>query len=525
MVGVRWNLWIERAAMAAVLLAIAIGAALRVRGLTADGLWLDEAYSAFAADHGLQFIWTMVPRYESHPPVYYSLLSLWQSAFGASLLARRMLGLVCGLGVLAVTGLAAEALGRSVGMPRGRRGWLIAIALLFVALQPLAVTMSREVRPYPVMMMVYAIGMAALMRLVGDAAGRRAPDRLVLAIFFVAQAWMSWLHTLGVIYAAAMALGLAIAALRLDLTRRDWLWLVGGELCVGLVYIPEFLIALQESHSWAGGSWLRFYPASLPREIGTIYFDWNLPARLLGFASAIGGIVLLSRRPGGGRVAGVLLCLAVVPILFSILISALMIPVFLDRTLSPVTVPMLLLAASGLAWPTRWRWLALVPALPMAASMAWIDLHLLRQPVENWYGAVDWLAAHRAPGDAVWAYPNEGELPLDYALRDRGLRVPVVPIPAPAPALGVPGYHPAGTPGSVALYPRDLEALANSPAARRPGTIWVVRHAARLYDPGDRFIRAMERDRVAVAHFTDGPVDIVGLSARRDGPAGAGAAR
>lgn len=525
MVGVRWSIWIERAAIASIMLAIAVGALLRVRGLTAAGLWLDEAYSAFAADHGLHFIWTMVPRYESHPPVYYSLLSLWQSAFGASLLARRMLGLVCGLGVLAVTGLAADALGRSVRMPRAQRGWLIAIALLFVALQPLAVTMSREVRPYPVMMLVYAIGLLALMRLIGDSARQRAPDRLVLALFFVAQAWMSWLHTLGVTYAVAMAVALAIAVLRRDLTVRDWLWLVGGELCVGLVYAPEFLIALQESRSWAGGSWLHFYPASLPTDIGTIYFDWNLPARVIGFASAIGGVVLLSRRAGGARAAGVLASLAVLPVLASILISALMIPVFLDRTLSPVVIPMLLLAASGLAWPARWRWLALVPALPVAASMAWIDLHLLRQPVENWYGAVDWLAAHRAPEDAVWAYPNEGALPLDYALRDRGWRMPVVPIPAPAPALGVRGYHPAGTPGSVALYPHDLAALAASPAARQPGTLWVVRHAPKLYDPGDRFIHALMRDRIAVAHFRDGQVDIVGLSARRDGPAGAGAAR
>ncbi|WP_174286317.1 hypothetical protein, partial [Sphingomonas bacterium] len=51
-------------ATAALLAAAAIaGLMLRYRGIADEPLWLDEAYSAFAADHGWRFLWRVVPKY------------------------------------------------------------------------------------------------------------------------------------------------------------------------------------------------------------------------------------------------------------------------------------------------------------------------------------------------------------------------------------------------------------------------------------------------------------------------------
>ena len=53
-------------------LALIAGFALwtRLWNIGAEPMWLDEAYSAYAASKGWDFLWTVVPRYETHPPFY-----------------------------------------------------------------------------------------------------------------------------------------------------------------------------------------------------------------------------------------------------------------------------------------------------------------------------------------------------------------------------------------------------------------------------------------------------------------------
>src|ERR1700759_3329997 len=92
------------AAAVTAMVAIVAGVAFRLHGAATYPLWLDEAYSAFAAEHSFAWIWRMVPQYETPPPVYYSMARLWGLLTGPSLLARRMLGLLCGLATLGVAG-------------------------------------------------------------------------------------------------------------------------------------------------------------------------------------------------------------------------------------------------------------------------------------------------------------------------------------------------------------------------------------------------------------------------------------
>ena len=60
----------------AIALLVAIGIGVRTWNLTGEPRWLDEAYSTYAAGHSLSFLWRVVPLYESHPPLYYTLLQL-----------------------------------------------------------------------------------------------------------------------------------------------------------------------------------------------------------------------------------------------------------------------------------------------------------------------------------------------------------------------------------------------------------------------------------------------------------------
>jgi mannosyltransferase len=499
------------------MLALAAGLGFRIWRIDGDPLWLDEAYSAFAADRGFAFLWHVVPRYDSHPPFYYTLVHLWRLAAGQGLLAARLPGLLCGVATIMVTAIAARRIATLTRIERTQARWLVAASVALVALQPLLIAMSRELRPYPVMILVYAVGLLGLIRLIEDSEANRPPDRPALLLVFAMQALSMWLHTLGPLFALALGLGGLAATLRRSMTGRDWIWLIGGELAVGLCYLPALAIMLGEVRGWTA-TWLHFVPSTVPSALGQIYLDWNLWTRLVGLAASVAGVVLLGRRMGGRRTATVLLLLAIVPVAASLWLSVEVAPVFLDRTLSPVAVPALLLVACGLVWPGRWAILALLPLALVLASMAAIDrIAAQAPPQQDWYAVLDWLGPSIRPGDEVWAYPNDGTLPLSYALKDRGEAMPVRPIPGPVPALDAVGFPATGVRGVVSLYPAQTAALATSPLARAPRTLWLLRLNYALYDPGDPMLRALERDRTVVAHFRRGPIDVTGLR-RKDLP-------
>src|SRR5436305_1012824 len=105
---------------AAVVLAIA-GIALRAFLIFDEPLWLDEAYSAYAAGKSLGFLWHVVPRYETHPPFYYALLWGWTRLFGNSLIALRSLGLIAGIVTPPVISWAALASARALDWPVRQR--------------------------------------------------------------------------------------------------------------------------------------------------------------------------------------------------------------------------------------------------------------------------------------------------------------------------------------------------------------------------------------------------------------------
>ncbi|WBO22699.1 glycosyltransferase family 39 protein [Sphingomonas abietis] len=504
----------RRAALPVVMAVAAVlaGSVLRLWHVAGEPLWLDEAYSAFAADHGFAFLWHVVPQYETHPPVYYSLLRIWSGWAGTGLVARRALGLLCGFGTILVVGMVAARLGRITRMSRRDRLWLIAIMLSLVALQPLLIAMSRQVRPYPVMILVYATSLLPLLRLIQDTARRNRPDRAAIAGFFLCEALMLWLHSLGPLFGLSMTLALGVAVLKPGLGRRDWTWLAGGQAVVGLIYLPAFLIMIHQATGWVSSTWVTFAMADVPVAIGQIYLDWNLWARLIALVAAIVGATLLLRRLGGGRLLTILLLMALLPVLLSILLSALVSPVFLARTLSPAAIPALLLLSVGLVWPGRWLWAGLVPLSAVLGSMVIIDRMEARVgPAQDWYGAIAWLTPRMAPGDVVWAYPNEGALPLAYALRDQRRHLPLMQVPAAMPALAVPGYHPTGSRGAVSLYPAQIDALMRTDAARRPPTIWLLRLTGPLYDTNDHMLHALERNRVTVGRFQSRQIDLIGL--------------
>ncbi|ARS28489.1 hypothetical protein [Sphingomonas sp. KC8] len=502
-------------ALAAILI-FAAAAWFRIAGTLAEPLWLDEAYSAYAANKGFDFLWQIVPRYETHPPFYYSLLRLWTLGFGDSLAGLRALGMVCGMLTLPVMALAAREAARMLRLPALP---IMAASLVLAALSPALVEMAREVRPYPVLILVYAMALLALLRAARITGETGAIPPRPFALYIASLACTFWLHSLGVLYAASLGLAALALIARRGLARNDWLRFFGGHALAGLLYLPGLLILIDQAPTWVQSTWLRFSFTGLEWRLAELYGVRTITGMIAAGVLALFGLWTLAWSGPGRRLGLALLATSLIPVIASITVSLLVAPVFIVRTMTAVAVPTLLLFAIGaggfLATRGWWRWLAPLPLIVLAWQMVTIDRQRRAgPPMQDWYPALRWLDERYRPGDIVWAYPNEGALPFDYAARDLGMIVATRPIPTAVPTLnGGPGaWNPTGSRGVVSLPAERLKALADAPDAQRVPTIWLLRLGANAYDKGDHLLRALEFGRVRVADCETYPIDIIGLA-------------
>jgi len=176
-----------------------VGTWLRLTGLFSTPLWLDEAYSAYAVEKGFLFTWTVVPTYDVHPPLYYTILGSWALVAGDSLAGLRMLGVVCGLATIAIVGLAGREIARALSLDERL---LAASAMVLVALSPLMIDMSREVRPYPVMILVYSMAVLGIVRVARfSAESGLVPIRSFL-LYLTGLELTFWMHNIGPLFGA-----------------------------------------------------------------------------------------------------------------------------------------------------------------------------------------------------------------------------------------------------------------------------------------------------------------------------------
>ncbi len=496
--------WIGLAAAAVLVLAVA----LRAYRFDANPFWLDEAYSAFAAEKGFGFIWHILPSYETHPPFFSAALRSWSLIAGTSLTGYRSFGLAAGLLTLPLFWLAARELAR--GIEQNAR-WLALMALGLFAVAPAIVDMSRLVRPYYLMIFVNAAGCWALLR-VGR--GLREEDRLIpiaWSSYLACLVLLTWLHSLGALYAAALGLGLIVAAGPAVLLRH-WRVFVAGHLLAVLAIAPALFILADQSRQWTEATWLRFVPANIPGNLLQIYGLDVIGATiaLVLTATAIAAI------PAGRRRLGfALLTMSLFPILMTIIISIAVSPVFLVRTLVAASVPMLLLWAAGPGHRLVTR--ALFAILLLGAVITSVRMRQLG-PEERWYDAVAWLAPKLAPGDVVYAYPNEGALPFRFALRYNGVEAAIRDIPSGVPARDPAGWYPTGSRGVQSLPAWRLAQIADDPISRRTPMIWLLRYNKGYYDRDDAFLDILKARRTETARFESEPIEIVGLRQRPPAP-------
>jgi 4-amino-4-deoxy-L-arabinose transferase-like glycosyltransferase len=314
----------------------AISAYIRTRYVSAPvgQFWEDEAITTGIASHSLSAI-PGILRHDGSPPLFYMLLHVWISVFGASESATHALSLLFGL--LCIP--AGMWMGWSLF---GRRAGLYMAVLC--AFSTFLTAYAQESRMYELMALLGLLETAAFIHAF---VYRR---RGYLVLFAVCQALMLYTHAWGIFFGA----GLVVALIPIWRTSEDRRGVVRDAVlayvAAGVLFLP-WLPNLLYQASHTGAPWaptIRFgVPVLLSRDL--LGADRITVALLVAWVIGLAPLFTRrQRRTREGTVMWSLICLIAGTLIIAWLVSQIT-PAFVARYMAPLLASILLLAAWGAA--------------------------------------------------------------------------------------------------------------------------------------------------------------------------------
>lgn len=477
---------------AIVALILCVALLFRLPGLASRSLWIDELYSEWFASRSFAELWRDVPLYETHPPIYYTLLKLWVLLFGNSELGLRSLSLVASLATILLVALSGRMI--RCDWPGKAAGLLGAILL---AVNYANIREAQNARPYSLLTLVCTIAIIAAVVLVarlqrdakatGWGQGWLAPA-LILGLSAGCALWFhntSLFIALGIWSGLALSLIMTPAELRL---RNFAIFFATGVLAL-LVWAPYVPIFIQQSRTFMGlGFWLE-------PKMRDIYSAWMLflgdswPALTLTLALLALGLFRLARR--APAIALLVAAILLVPLHAVLAVSFSLKPIYIQR-LFVWMIPMgLLVIALGVVTATHLKWPRLVLALIVVSLATAKSVDDIGRPIDDWKSIVAEIARNARPGDVVIAVPAEGSIAVGYYAKRQPHFPPVVCIPGCYPQRNLPRPYGSNF-GAPKLIAADGEIVDR--ALKTHGRVWLVQVSISLYDP-----KSIVRSRIAAA--------------------------
>jgi hypothetical protein len=323
--------WASVGALLVVLMAAS--AVIRTRYVGGQ-FWEDEAITTGIASHPLSAI-PGILRHDGSPPLYYLLLHVWISAFGASEVATHWLNVLIGLLCIPAGMWAGWSL-------FGRRAGVYA-AVLF-AFSTFLTAYADETRMYELMGLLGILATAAFVH------GFISRRRRYLILFAVSEALLLYSHAWGLFFGAGSVVALILvwrmSEDRLGLVR-DAVMTYVGTAVLFLPWLPNFIY--QASHT--GAPWAPTIKFGVPILLSRDLLGGDRTTVVLVFAIVIGLGPLFARRYRRTREVTVLWTLIVLPLATLVLawLASQITPAFVARYMAPILASILLLAAWGAA--------------------------------------------------------------------------------------------------------------------------------------------------------------------------------
>ena len=456
-----------------------VGFALRLPTLSSRSLWLDEAYSAWFCALPLYELWTSVPLYETHPPMYYSLLKGWSSLFGNSEAALRSMSVLASVANILLVAISGRAL--RCGQVGDRVGLL---AALFLAMNRGSIEYAQQARPYAIETLAASatilFSLIVLRRLASTVSSDYCLPRLWPSVFGLGSCAgaMLWLHNTAIFIAFGIWAGLAVSLVVMvrgpRIRQALTVFTAGGlALLIWAPFVPMLLRAISSM------SKLSFWITMGAKDLVSAWYLATggalpmLPVLILCFL----GLVVLWRV---ARAETLHLCIVLILPLACVLgYSYLAKPIYISRLFGWLAPPLMTLAAIGV-WSgirhTKKRNFVILMTITLLLVSTGI---FYTNPTEDWRGLIGTVAAQAKPGDAVIVYPNELTVVMHYYVPRQSTFPDIYYIPAKFPALGRDTKYISNL-GAPAIQPIDrLQVRAIKSSHRR---IWLIHRFSGLYD-------------------------------------------
>jgi hypothetical protein len=466
---------IEELAPWLVLIITLIGGGLRVLLLDSKGMWLDETFSVWLANHSVGDMLQWTVKIDQHPPLYYLLLHYWIALNGDTPYHVRLLSALFGAGTIPMIYLIGK---RMSGVVMGLA------AAVILALSPFNIGFAQETRMYTLLAFNAAVAIYALVRLLTD-------SRSVRPIGSQFQEYLHAWRTSGPVEPdtggdfSYQDETLYQSGWRAWIYRHRWLPIQTIETDLAWVTFIVFSAATMLTHNTAVlfplatnifvlglmlfqripksgslpafqapsfGNWVKaqigvfllWSPWVVPfiQQASRVYQEfwipkpsWDSVIQALGyFLNPSMSYLQGSQVMGMWILYALVLCLGVVhyrkkisrflflAALFAVpflgeLIVSIRRPIFYDRTLIWTTIPLFLVLAAGIA-QLRFRFLIIVVVMILGTNNLFSagDYYRFMQK-EDWSTAAGYVANFAEKDDLVLFNSNFVEIPFDYYFR------------------------------------------------------------------------------------------------------------
>lgn len=450
-----------------------IGGGLRVFLLDNKGMWLDETFSVWLANQSVADMLQWIVKIDQHPPLYYLLLHYWMAHYGDTPYYVRLLSALFGAATIPIIYLIGKRLsGTVMGLT----------ATVFLAFSPFHIYFAQETRMYTLLTFNAAVAIYALVKLLTDArsvnpmggqfreylhtwrtAGPVQPSDTEGDLSYMIEpprtGWRAWIYrhrwspiqtietdlawVVFIIFSAATLLTHNTAVLfpaaanlfvfGLMLFQRvnksglqaafqapsfgNW---IKAQIVIFLLWSPWLLVFVKQAGrvyqefwipqpTWESIAWtLRaLLNASAPGQYSQI-MTWILCVVLCL------GLVYFRKK------LSVFLFLATLfatPVLGELIVS-LRQPIFFDRTLIWITIPLFLMLAAGIA-QLRFRSLVIVVLGVLTANYLFSASDYFRfWQKEDWNTAAGYVANFAEKDDLVLFNSNFVEIPFEYYFKE-----------------------------------------------------------------------------------------------------------
>ena len=353
-----------------------LGVSLRVLRLSWQPLWWDEGYSIFFATEPLPTMLSLTAQ-DIHPPFYYALLHSWFALLGTSSPeVARYLSVSIGLITLPVMTWASLTL-----LPKPR--WLALLATLLLAISPIHLFYSQEVRMYGLALLLTLAATTLLWRLEQQLSQGGKPHGLALGYVITASLALLTLYYVGFLLLAHQLWTLA----RHRSNPRRLLWFIVAAVFVLLIQLPWWLYALPRLFAYIADKvladqdislpiwsylwrhWLAFITGHLPAPQPWLEIARQTIAALAAITVVIAAYLSLRTER---HVTRALLSFVLIPLIigFSVNLAYPFFPEGGERLLLQILPYLLLLfvLVVGKTFATRPQFAALLMAIPIVAS-------------------------------------------------------------------------------------------------------------------------------------------------------------